>query len=103
MARAVATCMSNQLCEIETVDLDCVVGGENLFARAGRYALTGARVAGRVAGKVVPVLRVASAGYSGYQGYSKGRAQGHGVLRSVGDAAQEAASDATFGLIPHVR
>lgn len=95
--------MSNEIAEISLSDLELVTGGENMFARGARYAMNGARFAGRVAGKVVPVLKVASAGYSGYQGYSRGRAQGHSVVRSLGDAAQEAASDATFGLIPHVK
>ena len=81
--------------EITAIDrdaLDTVQGG----ASVGGFL----RGAGRLAGKLAWPVTAGLAAYDGYQGYSQARANGATVGQAVGAGAQNAASGATFGLIP---
>ena len=83
------------LASVSTLDhaqLDTVTGG-GFWGSAARFA-------GRAAGKLAWPVTAAVAAYDGYQGYSQARARGAGVTESLGAGAQNAASGATFGLIP---
>jgi hypothetical protein len=66
----------------------------------GNWLGTTARFLGRAAGKLALPVTAAIAAYDGYQGYSQARARGAGVGEALGAGAQNAASGATFGLIP---
>ena len=77
---------------LDNEQLDTVTGGWSWGGLA--------RGAGRVAGKLAwPVTAVMGA-VDGYQGYNQARANGAGVGEALGAGAQNAASGATFGLIP---
>jgi hypothetical protein len=80
---------------IQTTDLETINGGN--------WLTTGLSYAGRAAGKLAWPVTAAVAAYDGYQGYSQARARGAGVAESLGAGAQNAASGATFGLIPAPR
>ena len=77
---------------IDSADLDTVQGG---FSWGGL-----ARGAGRVAGKLAWPITAGMAVIDGVQGYNQARANGQSVGQSLGAGAQNAASGATFGLIP---
>lgn len=80
---------------IATIDrdvLDTVQGGVSVGGVA--------RGAGRVLGKLAWPVTAGFAAYDGYQGYSAARAKGAGVGEALGAGAQNAASGATFGVIP---
>ena len=77
---------------IDRDTLDTVLGGVSVGGVAS--------AAGRVAGKLAWPVTAGFAAYDGYQGYSAARANGAGVGAALGAGAQNAASGATFGLIP---
>jgi hypothetical protein len=81
-----------EIAPIGSADLDTVTGGWSWGGLA--------RGAGRVAGKLAWPVTAGMAAIDGYQGYSQARANGAGVGEALGAGAQNAASGATFGLIP---
>ena len=81
-----------ELSAIDRDDLDTVQGGVSLGGLA--------RGAGRFAGKLAWPITAGMAAIDGYQGYSQARANGASVGQAIGAGAQNAASGATFGLIP---
>ncbi len=83
---------AQELVTLPSADLDAVTGGWSWGGLA--------RGAGRVAGKLAWPVTAAMAAVDGYQGYSQARANGASVTDSLGAGAQNAASGATFGLIP---
>ena len=81
--------------ELTTID------GHDLDAVNGGWSWGGlARGAGRLAGKLAWPITAGMAVIDGVQGYNQARANGQSVGQSLGAGAQNAASGATFGLIP---
>lgn len=79
----------------ETIDL-----GNLDTVSGGGWVGSSLNFLGRAAGKLALPVTAAMAAYDGYQGYSAARARGASVTDSLGAGAQNAASGATFGLIP---
>lgn len=88
-----------QLTTIDLASLESVTGGQGQGS-AGSTAMRWAGKAARVAGKVAWPVTAGMAAVDGYQGYSAARQRGASVPESLGAGAQNAASGATFGLIP---
>jgi hypothetical protein len=84
----------SQLTTIDLDSLEAVIGG------AGNSAAQVAGKAARVGGKLSWPVTAGMAAYDGYQGYSAAREKGASVGKSVMAGAQNAASGATFGLVP---
>lgn len=76
------------------------IDGDNLDAVTGGSWGGFLRGAGRLAGKLAWPVTAAMGVVDGVQGYNQARANGAGVGEALGAGAQNAASGATFGLIP---